>query len=70
MVKNCTHSHLSLEDYVAAVLQLVVQCDVEDYELRAIRKISRKHTRMDRNPKIDKRPPNRDGENRKPEKHP
>lgn len=31
MVKNCTVSHLNLEDYVAGVLQLVVQCDVEEY---------------------------------------
>jgi hypothetical protein len=62
MGKNC---NLLLEDFVAGVLQLVVQCDVEEYELRAIRKISRKHTRMERIQKPERRHL-RENENRRP----
>jgi hypothetical protein len=51
MGKTC---QLAAEDFVAAVLQLVVQCDVEEYELKAIRKISRKQTRMIRRAKDDR----------------
>lgn len=41
----------TIQEFVAAALQLVAHCEVEDYELRAIRKISRKQTRMIRKAK-------------------
>jgi len=41
----------ALEEFVTGVLQLAIQCDTEEYELRAIRKISRKQTRMIRKAK-------------------
>lgn len=57
MGKDC---QTALQDFVAAVLQLVAQCDVEDYELKAIRKISRKQTRMIRKGRDSRE--NREGE--------
>lgn len=44
----------SIQEFVNAVLLLVEQCEVEEYELKAIRKISRKQTRMIRKGKETK----------------
>ena len=59
MGKSC---QLALQDFVAAVLQLTAQCEVEDYELKAIRKISRKQTRMIRRARDNRENGEREGE--------
>lgn len=47
-------SHQTIQEFIDALMQLVTQCEVEEYELKAIRKISRKQTRMIRKNKENK----------------